>query len=323
MKQSPLRSYYITLVIAILACAAAYAGICLIQLGAPTGLTEFTDAYALVQERIATRTGKKLLYAGGSSGFYGVRCEDLSRQIGRPAVNFGLHGGLGLRYLMDRVVTASGPGDVIVIGPEWETYRGPRFGEYACDYIMSRRPRYLESLPLSLATKVFIAAGPQRIFSGFLSRLLNETLPSRDTDVLASVNTNGDRVITPVNIEQQSVFAKNLTADVPQWQSPPQELTPDVEAFVKACHKKGVRVVAVFPPLCLRGNADKGMIAATEEGMRRFWADQGIVVLGTFENASYEGDDAFDTPYHLVASAAIIHTTKLARLLKVSGILAE
>ena len=323
MKQIRLRSYYVTLGIAILACAAVYAGICLIQLGAPTGLTGFTDAYALAQERIATRSGKKLLYAGGSSGFYGVRCEELSRQIGRPAVNFGLHGGLGLRYLMDRVAAAAGPGDVIVIGPEWETYRGPRFGEYACDYIMSRRPRYLESLPLFLTTQVFVAAGPQRIFTGFVSLLTNGRRTAQNTDISGAVNAYGDRVITAADIAQQSVFAKNLTADVPQWQPPPPELAQDVEAFAKACREKSVRVVAVFPPLCLGGNADNAMIAAAEKGMRHFWSDRGIRVLGTFGNASYERGDAFDTPYHLVAAAAMVHTSKLAQLLKDSGVLAD
>jgi hypothetical protein len=317
------RSYWLTFLVAVAACGALYAGLVVIQLGAPTGLTEYTERYAVAQERLATQRGRKLFYASGSSGFYGVRCEELSQGIGRPAINFGLHGGLGLRYLMDRVLAAATTGDVIVIGPEWENYRGPRFGEYACDYIMSRRPGYLKSLPITTAIQLLAAAGPERIGSGLLSRFLKGTLPDVNTEPLASVNVSGDRVITPADIKQQSVFAKKLSAEVPQWQPPPRELTHDVDAFVKACREKGVRVVAVFPPLCVKEKSDHANVSAASDGMRRFWADRGIQVLGTAEDALYGPNDAFDTPYHLVEPAALIHTGKLARLLKAADVLCD
>lgn len=323
MRVLSARAYWATLLIGIVGCGVLYAVLAFIQLGAPTGLTGYTDRYAVAQERSAAKNGRKLLYASGSSGFYGVRCEQLSRIIGRPAVNFGLHGGLGLRYLMDRVMAASAPGDVIVIGPEWENYRGPRFGEYACDYIMSRRPDYLESLPLPLAIQLVVAAGPERIFSGLWSRLVHGQSPSMEKEPLRGVNDHGDRLITPEDVEQQSGFAKKLSADVPRWQAPPRDLVSDVDAFVATGRTKGVRIVAVFPPLCMSKSFDKANVAAADNGMRKFWSDRGVAVLGTVDGATYEPGDAFDTPYHLVEPAALIHTEKLGRLLQDSGALTD
>lgn len=317
------RSYWVTLFISIVGCGALYAVLAVIQLGAPTGLTGYTDRYAVAQERSAGRIGRKLLYASGSSGFYGVRCEQLSRMIGRPAVNFGLHGGLGLRYLMDRVLAASAPGDVIVIGPEWENYHGPRFGEYACDYIMSRRPNYLKSLQLPLAIQLIVAAGPERIFSGVWSRLVRGTSSTTDTKPLRGVNDSGDRVITPEDIEQQSQFTRNRSVAVPRWQTPPRAVINDVDDFVAMGRKKGVRIVAVFPPLCMAEPIDRARLKGANDGMRLFWTDRGVSVLGTVEGATYKPDDAFDTPYHLVEPASLIHTEKLARLLRDSGTLAD
>lgn len=323
MRLLSARSYWATLLLGIVGCAALYVVLAFIQLGAPTALTGYTERYAVVQERSAANKGRKVLYASGSSGFYGVRCDELGRLIDRPAVNFGLHGGLGLRYLMDRVIAASASGDVIIIGPEWENYRGPRFGEYACDYIMSRRPDYLKSLPLPLAIQLVIAAGPERIFNGLWSRLIHGMAPPIATDPPRGVNANGDRVITTEDVEQQAGFARNSTADMPRWQPPPRELLNDVDAFVATARTKGVRIVAVFPPLCVDERIDKANLAATDNGMRSFWADRGVAVLGTIEGAMYEPGDAFDTPYHLVAPAALIHTQKLAHLLQDSGVLAD
>lgn len=317
------RSYWATLLLGIAGCSALYVAIAFIQFGAPTGLTENTERYAIAQERSAAINGRKVLYAGGSSGFYGVRCEELGRVLDRPAVNFGLHAGLGLRYLMDRVVAAAAPGDVIVIGAEWENYSGPRFGEYACDYIMSRRPDYLKSLPLPLAIQLVVAAGPERIFSGMWRRLVPGTSGSIDSEPLRGVNASGDRVITPEDVAHQDAFARKSSADIPHWRPPPRELMNDVDAFVATARAKGVRIVAVFPPLCVSDRIDKANLAATDNGMRHFWADRGVAVLGTIEDALYEPNDAFDTPYHLVAPAALIHTRKLAHLLEDSGVLAD
>lgn len=318
MKVLSVRAYWLTVLISILCCVALYAVLAVMQLGAPTGLTGYTERYAVAQDRCAVKKEPKLLYGSGSSGFYGVRCEQLSRMIGRPAVNFGLHGGLGLRYLMDRVLAASAAGDVIVIAPEWENYHGPRFGEYACDYIMSRRPEYLKDLPLSLAIQLVVAAGPERIFSGLWSRLAHEPLSSAEAEELRGVNGNGDRVIMPEDVEQQSKFVKNLSADAPRWRTPSPQLAHDVDAFVAAAREKGVRIVAAFPPLCMSERIDEANLRAADDGMRTFWGERGVEVLGTIEDFMYKPSDAFDTPYHLGQRAASIHTVKLARLLLAS-----
>ena len=210
-----------------------------------------------------------------------------------------------------------------MIGPEWETYRGPRFGEYACDYIMSRRVEYLKSLPMALAFQLVLAAGPERVFTGFWSRLSNGVSPLTPPGPVVGVNECGDRVITPEDVAQGSRFAKNLGGNLPPWQTPSQHLTHDVDAFVAMGRKKGVRIVAVFPPLCITRPVDKMRVAAVNDGMRKFWMDRGVAVLGTVEDAMYEPGDAFDTPYHLIEPAAQSHTTKLGLLLSNSGVLQE
>lgn len=317
------RSYWLRLALALSAWLVLYGALVRIQLGAPTALTASTEQFAVAQERIAGQMPRKVLYASGSSGFYGVRCKELSQMIRRPAVNFGLHGGLGLRYLMDRALAASSAGDVIVIGPEWETYSGPRFGEYACDYILARRPAYLKTLPWPAAVQLIIATGPERIFGGVTSAVWNRTRADDPLDQLPSLNDHGDRVLTPLDQKRAERSVVQRSMPIPPWRAPPTDITHDVATFAKACHDAGIALVAVFPPMCVREGFDDATATATENACRDFWSKFGIPVLGSIRQSMHEPEDAFDTPYHLVESAALIHTLKLSCLLVESGVLSE
>lgn len=309
-----IRDYFRRICFTLLACGCAYVGLAVAQLGAPTAMTATTAHYARLQEQAAACRGRKLLYASGSSGFYGVRCSELSRLIGRPAVNFGLHAGLGLRYLMDRCLAAASAGDVIVLGPEWETYQGPRFGEYACDYIMSRRPDYFSALPINLAAGVVISGGPQRVLSGVYSLLLNGRDAAHAGVPPEAVNEHGDRILTARDLERRKRNLIKTSAILPSWRNPPRELVADVAAFAVACRKKQVQAVVVFPPMCVTAPPDAAQSLAAEQGVRALWESVGIPVLGEIDEAFYRPDDAFDTPYHLDQEAAIRHTLNLACL---------
>lgn len=300
-----------------------YSGLTIAQLGVPTTMTGATDKYARIQERIAHELPNKVLYVAGSSGFYGVRCEQLTNLIGCPAVNLGLHAGLGLRYLMDRAVAASSSGDVIVLGPEWQLFHGPRFGEYACDYIMSRRPEYLRGLPLGQAIQLFLSAGPQRVLNGGYRLMFSLSPEPGDALRIETVNGFGDRVLTQVELNRQSGQCVNFVGALPRWRTPTAELMQDITRFSKTCKRKGVSVVAVFPPLCIDEPGDSENLTISNRGARDLWELSGIPVLGSIQDAMYGPADAFDTPYHLLPHAASVHTAKLALLLKDSGLLPQ
>ena len=304
-------------------CTVVYAFLAVAQLGAPTPMTGSTDQYARAQEHLASSSRRKLIYASGSSGFYGVRCRELSSMIGRPAINFGLHAGLGLRYLMDRALAACSPGDVIVLGPEWETYAGPRYGEYACDYIMSRRPDYLASLPFLERICIVRSAGPQRVFSGVWSRLINQEHSGSRNNLSGIVNDHGDRMITLADEARRDSSLIKRTQALPPWKSPPADLVEDVLKFSKACRAKDVRLAVTFAAMCVEPDADIRRVHLVDAGVRELWGATATPVLGTAGSALYGPEDAFDTPYHLAPLPAMTHTRHLAQLIKDSRLMED
>lgn len=307
-------------------CACAYATAAYVQLGAPTKMTLSTDCYARLQERYAVETTDsngmpRLLYVSGSSGFYGVRSERLRDAVGLPARNLGLHAGLGLRYLLDRAISLASAGDLLVIGLEWEVYRGPRFGEYTCDYVMSRRPEYVADLSISDYCQLILSAGPARVMTGLLRKVwpLNGGCDDHETEL--AVNANGDRVLSEAELTQHSAQQPGFAGVFPRWQSPPEDIVSDVAQFAQASQRKGVRVVVVFPPLCVAGSPDPVIVREASDGLRSLWGRHGIPVVGAIADSFYEPQQAFDTPYHLRESAAITHTLRLAAVLRASGVI--
>jgi hypothetical protein len=317
-----IRRFWLAFAVTVPIFVAAYAGVAVTQLGAATGLTVMTARYATTQERAAGKRKRKILYVSGSSGFYGVRCKQLSALIDRPAVNFGLHAGLGLRYLFDRALAFAAPGDVIIVGPEWELFAGPRFGEYACDYLMAQRPEYLQTLPWMAAFQIFVSAGPERIFTGFWSALAGgKTKP--EVPRPESINDHGDRILTATDEARARIGPVQRGRTLPVWKEPSPEVREDVLAFARACRERGVAVVVVFPPLCLSDEANGNAADVLTAEAVAFWRTCGIPVLGTVQEAAYRPADAFDTNYHLRETAALTHTAKLAALLNGSQMLPE
>lgn len=61
----------------------------------------------------------KLMITGGSGAHYTVNSKQLSAELGRPVVNFGLDGPLGLDVILSSTLESVKPGDVVLLVPEY------------------------------------------------------------------------------------------------------------------------------------------------------------------------------------------------------------
>jgi hypothetical protein len=289
-------------------------------------MTLTTDCYARIQERNVDESRsatphQRVLYAGGSSGFYGVRCEQLGVAVDRPTYNLGLHAGLGLRYLLDRALAEASAGDLLVVGLEWELYRGPRFGEYACDYLMSRRPEYVHAMSVRDYWQLILSAGPPRVMMGLFRRFVPASGVCDAGDSGSAVNAFGDRILNAAELALHSDPSERHAGVMPRWRPVPRDVERDIARFVTLSNQKGVRMVVTFPPMCVEGRPDAALCEAVSAGLRALWGRHGIPVVGRIEDSLFQPNEAFDTPYHLREPAALIHTQRLALALRASGMI--
>lgn len=69
----------------------------------------------------------KVILAGGSNVSFGIDSKTLEENLGRPVVNTGLHGGLGLEFMLNDLRPYIKQGDLVVLMPEYEYFYTDNF----------------------------------------------------------------------------------------------------------------------------------------------------------------------------------------------------
>ena len=78
-------------------------------------LAAFLDKEALLQ----ITHGQRVILVGGSSVAFGYDSRVLAKRLGRPVVNMGLQGGLGIRFQLESIKPYLHEGDIIILSPEY------------------------------------------------------------------------------------------------------------------------------------------------------------------------------------------------------------
>ena len=102
-------------------------------------------ASILDKHQLLQRAGSpKIVFVGGSSLALGLDSALIHTKTGLPVVNMGLNGGLGLRYMLEEVKPDIGPGDLIVVSPEYEHWYGSLLeGGLNLLWVLQIRPNFI------------------------------------------------------------------------------------------------------------------------------------------------------------------------------------
>lgn len=98
-----------------------YALMALVVLGVPDG-NDYALASNLKQDRLANLPGQRIVLVGGSNLAYGADSNQLEALIGCPAVNMGMNGYFGIRYMLTEAAAGLRPGDLAVLAFEWDNF---------------------------------------------------------------------------------------------------------------------------------------------------------------------------------------------------------
>lgn len=265
----------------------------------------------------------KILFAGGSNVQYGIQAELFEAGLGKPAVNFGLHGALPLDYLIKRTKEVANPHDIIVFAPEYEYFfRDPsEFNLTTMRYLAADDQDFLLSKnPFDLLLTIPADVLWARFFHNPI--LINAQNHQKLKDHLTTFNTNGDRQWTSRERRTDREFQRLHRAK-------PTELATSVQTE-KASHFPAQEILD-FHEWCLSHNIQ--FIACYPNTMRfpeysapesqeflaelsKFYRDHHIPNPDLPDDAFLETDDFFDSVYHPHQEAAHTRTQKLFHTLK-------
>ena len=258
----------------------------------------------------------RIVVTGGSGAAFDIDSDLLESEFpGYKAVNFGLYAGLGTTVMLELALPDLRDGDVVVFMPEvsaqtlsdwfgaetmWQaseenTALLTRLDASRFDALLAALPRYAAQKARFAVSGNAPQGDPVYARSSFSEKgdILPELRP-------ANRMPGGWDVNTPVGFDSVG---------------PTEEFIECVNAFVRACRDRGVRVFFRFCPMNEAAVAE-GVTEQTdafEEWVRKALDCE---VLGSVRRAVMEPGWFFDTNFHLNAAGAALNTILLAEELK-------
>lgn len=306
------RRHALAAIAALALCSVAWFAIYRLDFGRPTGPSSWIDSLYAAKEAAAARAKPpRVLLGGGSSVLFGLRADVLARQWGVPVVNLGTHAGLDLDYLLRRLEPLLAPRDTLLLTLEYELYdRDPgAFGTVLVDYLLARDPGYLKSLPLH--RQVLAASGLTWDRALEPWRAKPETAPAQAVYSIGSITPSGD-ILGNERARRSAMAWTALAAAKPVALAIRERNLARLGDFLERCRQRGVRVIAVAPPLMAHASYAQPRYA---EGWRRledWYGSRGVPFLLAPPESLLPRDDFFDTRYHLVGEAADRYSRRLA-----------
>ena len=276
----------------------------------------YLAAWTSKYERLASLEGPRLIVTGGSDVAFGIHAQALEHALGVPAVNMGLHGGLGMRLALEPVLPHLRPGDVVLVSLVEELFLRREAGGDLLAQLVSSAPGAAQHLrPIdwkNAADQGHLYLGG-RVKSGVFALLGLRPAASPPPYSLSSFNAWGDVV------GHRSLDAPPL----PRWTSGVERRQLNIDAgvallelFVRQAEAQGAVVAWFFPPLLEEYLDQRPHVLA--QITERLWAIDGLIVLDSAEDNRHPRDDFFDTRYHLRYEAAAERTKRLIEALRAS-----
>jgi hypothetical protein len=260
--------------------------------------------------RLAGMRAPRILLAGGSNAAFGIDSTALERESGRPVVNLGLNAGLGRGFILAQAAAATGPGDLVVLMPE--------YGFFAPDEFVDP--------PTLLLVLRFAPESARFVPPGAVPRLLDQGLGTLTLRLRALWSVlRGAPWRSPLYFREAFDLRGDMIAHLamPAAGAGGQHvgIPPASEAgvacarlasFARRVAERGARLVIVPPPI------PSDDAASQAEAIRALWdrvgRETGIPVLGA---ANMYGRELFlDTSYHLAASGRQLRSRHLIDLLR-------
>jgi hypothetical protein len=251
----------------------------------------------------------RIIFVAGSSMAFGLDSQVFRDSLNRFPINTGLHGGMGLFYMLENTAKYVKKGDVVVVVAEYHQF----YGNFADGGEQLLRALFDNSKPMAffdltkremLKTYPYI---PKYALSKFIpSEYINAEKEMNPVYSTNSFNKYGDA--TAHWADQYN--KKNIVALMGDLggQDFSHALVDAMVAFNNEMKQKGATVYISFPPFQHTSfNLCKNQIHYIEKQLR----NTNLTIIGTPERFMMPDENIFDTAYHLNKSGVDSRTQLL------------
>lgn len=277
-----------------------------------------------IKENIANKIpGNKIVFVGGSATLFGLRTEDVERELKIPTINYGVHAGLDIDYILERAKKILKPGDVVILPLEYShlLYDG-RLNEVRTRFVLLFDENYYKSLSYYDKIRYFFKFSPLTIEFTFWSTFWkifgnNQCFHAYDVNTL---NNNGDETnnlgnsiiknkyndIQPIAI-QKGKFQETVGLKI-------------IENFNIWCLEHNIKCFVTYAPIISLDVYYSSDYHIYFNSLQNYFSEHHIDTIGFPNDFFYKLDYFYDSIYHLNSTGMTINTryfiTKLKNLFK-------
>lgn len=266
----------------------------------------------------------KVIIIGGSSVLYGINAAQLSEAWGVPVLNYGVHAGLPLNYILHKAREFINPGDFVILCLEYELFvRGNLLNQTAIRYYLGGDPGYVQELTFSEQLQCFFNPS----WTEFRQLLKDDELKiqnrvremAKNADEI--MNAHGDRVG-----HSKSSMSEEMRASIVTYPALRSILKPtfsqnesvwnEIGDFVVWCQRHNAKVAAIYANTIDTAEFHTPPATTNLQRLKDKFAEVQVPVFGNGTEAFRPREDFYDTQYHLTEEGQLSRTRDLEPLLR-------
>lgn len=209
-------------------------------------LAAITDKHQLLKNA----GEKKIVFVGGSNVSFGLDSKKIVERFNIPVINMGIHGGLGLKYVVNDIKPYINTGDIIIMTPEYENFYTDNFyGEMelvALLFDIDPAGKKLIDAKQWMHLFKYIPTYSAKKIKNYLLSLLHKQKQPKQPDIYSkeSFNQYGDAYIHWTMPDQNFMLSKKNPEN--------EQVNPEVISFIvnfeKYVENKGAQLI-ILPPV--------------------------------------------------------------------------
>ena len=259
----------------------------------------------------------RIILVGGSNVSFGFVAEELNRGLGVPVVNMGLVAALGLEFMLKEIRGSVGPGDVVLLSPEYDFGGGGRDLQ-VLRQLLELRPESARFVSVRDWTKDF-ADTAVNWYGAYLQRAVLKRGMTTEVeeggfrrDGFDDANCYVAHHGRPSPILTNAIEGKLIVKTVVH---PLENHVFEMLAeFVAHCGRAGAICVYSCPPQ--PPDLQKTNIPATQKLVEQLKRVEGLIIIDSPEEHIYPLEQFYDTQYHLTKEGAVRRSRFIAERLQ-------
>lgn len=328
-----------TIALSLSVLSVVYIGVFVYQLGALVPAEYWIYETQIVKHELLAqhRDKRKILFAAGSSAFFGIDSGRIEQALGIHTLNLGISIGRPFDVIVKEITPYVQSGDIVIFPLEYEQYRSATtYTDWFTNQMMAWNPGYFWQLNTTEKTRFMFSVLPQRVLLGVITKVAGsnfESVQARElkppTDILGLIRAawsqphyRPQKMYSFLNNDRHGDAIIRTPEPVVVSTEDPYELDLDfiessyfwstLQDFVAQCRAKGVSVYIAWPPV-VNGKLDFHSTRVTRavREITRHTQEMGIPFLGNPSDFQYDIGHFTDELYHLTVQGRAEHTTRL------------